>query len=560
MIFRKCARRDRQREDRKRETRRRRLTRLMSRSPQVETLEARQLLAVIGVTTTNDVVDAGDGLVSLREAINTANANMQSDTINFTVPGTYAMSIAGTGEDLNVTGDYDIREDLTAAGAATTVSFMNTSGGEVIIDGLQKDRVFDVQPGQLTVNFNDITITGGDAGDGQGGGIRNRATTVVNRTIVRNNEATDGGGLANLFGTMTVNNSLITLNVAGIGNFGGGIYSEGDFQGPTLNVNDTTISNNQANADGGGLYIVNEVANIDGSTISGNRANDDGGGLFAAGFGSLINITNTTVSGNSAGDQGGGINFASIGGGPPATVSHVTITDNTARDAGGIRSDVGTTRLNNTLVAGNTVTTSNPDVSGAFASDGWNLIGINTVGGFGAVGDQLGTAVLPIDPLLGPLADNGGPVAGGIGPTRTHRLLGNSPAIDTGDPAPHAIHVGLTVDQRNRPRDARHDIGAYEVGPTIHGVKFIDDNWDGFRQDDEVGMEGLTIELKDATGAVVAITHTDKHGEYWFDLDHLGLPYPAQYEIGENLGDIWYLDEQTGPAPYYYGTDRIGGR
>ncbi len=296
---------------------------------------------------------------------------------------------------------------------------------------------------------------------------------------------------------------------------------------------------------------------IDGSTFSGNNAGFNGGGAdFNMGINDAIDITNSTFSGNNANNIGGGINIA---GGPNATISHVTITDNSATlGGGGIASDSINTNLDNTLVAGNTAPVA-PDVSGTFTSGGWNLIGINTAAGFGAVGDQLGSAILPIDPHLGPLADNGGPVVGGIGPTRTHRLKANSPAIDTGDPAPHAIHLALTVDQRNAPRDARHDIGAYEAGPSIHGVKFIDDNWDGFQQDDELGLEGLTVELVDAGGDVVAITHTDKHGEYWFDLDHLDLPYPATYEIRENTSDIWYLNEQTAPAPFYYGTEQIGG-
>ena len=44
------------------------------------------------------------------------------------------------------------------------------------------------------------------------------------------------------------------------------------------------------------------------------------------------------------------------------------------------------------------------------------------------VGNQIGNAATPIDPLLGPLFDNGGP-------TRTHVPLVGSPVIDAGDPA-----------------------------------------------------------------------------------------------------------------------------
>jgi hypothetical protein len=59
-----------------------------------------------------------------------------------------------------------------------------------------------------------------------------------------------------------------------------------------------------------------------------------------------------------------------------------------------------------------------------------------------------------VNPLLGPLADNGGP-------TRTHALLPGSPAINTG-----SNPLGLATDQRGtgfpRVSGAAADMGAYE--------------------------------------------------------------------------------------------------
>ncbi|MEW5985921.1 MAG: choice-of-anchor Q domain-containing protein, partial [Chloroflexota bacterium] len=81
-------------------------------------------------------------------------------------------------------------------------------------------------------------------------------------------------------------------------------------------------------------------------------------------------------------------------------------------------------------------------------------------------GDQIGTSSSPIDPLLGPLQDNGGP-------TFTHTLLSGSPAIDMGHPAgcTDQRQNVLTVDQRGetRPADgdgngtATCDVGAFEL-------------------------------------------------------------------------------------------------
>jgi hypothetical protein len=99
------------------------------------------------------------------------------------------------------------------------------------------------------------------------------------------------------------------------------------------------------------------------------------------------------------------------------------------------------------------------DVSGNFISDGHNLIGVvEGSTGFGATGDQLGSSNNPLDPMLGPLANNGGP-------TMTHALLAGSPAIDHGDNtgAPATDQRGVA---RARDGDGNGskivDIGAFE--------------------------------------------------------------------------------------------------
>jgi len=126
-------------------------------------------------------------------------------------------------------------------------------------------------------------------------------------------------------------------------------------------------------------------------------------------------------------------------------------------------------------VAENTAGSSGPDidnVSGTVVGT-FNLIGDGTgQTGIvdGVVGNQVGTSGTPIVPLLGPLADNGGP-------TWTHALLPGSPAIDLGDPA----FSGLPdFDQRGVPftrtydgdgvGGVRIDMGAIEVQPAGGGA------------------------------------------------------------------------------------------
>ena len=80
----------------------------------------------------------------------------------------------------------------------------------------------------------------------------------------------------------------------------------------------------------------------------------------------------------------------------------------------------------------------------------------------GANGDQVGTTASPIDALLGPLQDNGGP-------TLTMALLPGSPALGTGA-CTDAQGAPLPVDQRGfpRPQVTGCDIGAFEnQAPTL---------------------------------------------------------------------------------------------
>ena len=148
------------------------------------------------------------------------------------------------------------------------------------------------------------------------------------------------------------------------------------------------------------------------------------------------------------------------------SIEHVTITDNSATvDTGGalflFGSDGGTdVVLENTLIAGNTAP-EGPDCSRnaefGVGSQGVNLLGIGDGGMFGedcltGPPDLVGTLATPIDPLLGPLADNGGE-------TPTHALLQGSPALDA------APDQGEPEDQRTvaRPQGAAFDVGAFEA-------------------------------------------------------------------------------------------------
>ena len=213
----------------------------------------------------------------------------------------------------------------------------------------------------------------------------------------------------------------------------------------SVTITRSFISDNTSNdAPGAGLHIecdFNQIQ-ISDSTISGNQTNAGGGGIYNRGC--LILMRNVTISGNIAGSGGSAISNGSDQIMGSITISHSTITGNLSGDAGaGIKSTDGSeVIIINSIVAFN----GNTNCNGNVLSGGFNLESNDTCG-FNAPGDLTNT-----DPLLGPLADNGGG-------TDTHGLMPGSPAIDTAGDA-----NCLPADQRGvgRPQGQACDIGAFE--------------------------------------------------------------------------------------------------
>ena len=263
-------------------------------------------------------------------------------------------------------------------------------------------------------------------------------STALGGTLTLNNTNVNGnspGGITSL-AALTVANSTIS------GNVGTGIDSRG-----TLTLTTSTVSGNTFS--GGGGIRIDGPTTVSHSTISGNTAGN-GGGIFSVG--GVLTFANSTVSNNTAKINGGGIYI----GRASFSSTNNTVGSNTATgQGGGIYNLDGTAKLANTIIAGNTASMLT-DCRGVLESLGHNLVGDATGCEFlAAAGDRLGTAASPIDPLLNPLADNNGP-------TLTHGLNFNSPAIDAGDD-----NVPLITDQRGFPRlmGAHVDIGAYEFEP-----------------------------------------------------------------------------------------------
>jgi hypothetical protein len=364
----------------------------------------------------------------------------------------------------NDTGAGSLRyavQNNAAQGGGNTIVFSNTVTGAISLAS-----------GELLIT-NNVTIAGPGAHVlALSAGVNSRIFHITNCTAaisglsLTNGKATafSGGGAVYLnSGALTLSGCILSKNIAvssGLG-LGGGIYATTS----SLVLSNCTVGANSA-SQGAGLEFDNGgTLRVINCGFFANNSSGSGAGMYLSGGGSA-SLTNVSFFQNTApglGDTGGAIyNGATL------TLCSCTISGNLAGSFGGGIENLGTATIFNTIVAGNAAQTADFDCGGTFISRGFNLIGqADTSSGWGALGDQIGTRVSPINPSLGPLQDNGGP-------TLTMAPLPGSPAIDQGN------SFGLTFDQRGRTRPWTNnpalpflgdgaDIGAVELAPLIVG-------------------------------------------------------------------------------------------
>ncbi len=458
--------------------------------PRLEVLEDRQLLSSFLVVLGTDNGGLAGQMVSatsgdLRYCVEQADAvhAATTDSIGFSSTLTsspHTITLNSANGPLVLSDSHP----LTIKGpTAHTISV--SGGGQV--------EVFDIVSGTVTINnlaiiygnaangggiYNQgtLTLTGcflnhDSANAGDGGGIFNVGTLQLAKcTLYRDSASNYGGGIMNqTSGTLTLTGCTLRNDTAG--NAGACIFNQ---TGGTLTLTQCTLSNGMAGGSGGGIYnsgtatltkstLSNDAALSGGSggignvgtltltqcTLSNDWAPLEGGGIDN--FSGTATLTNCTLS-NDTSPFGGGINNFGT-----ATLTNCTLSNNSASQGGGIFT-TGTLNLTNTIVAGNTAVSSGPDIFGAVATADHNLIG-DATGSSGITngvnGNIAGTSANPIDPLLGPLQNNGGP-------TQTMALLAGSPAIGHADnaAAPATDQRGLIrIDEAGE----TSDIGAFEL-------------------------------------------------------------------------------------------------
>ena len=378
------------------------------------------------------------------------------------------------------------------------------------------DRVFDGRSSAATLQ--QLTISGGALGtvtdfstESDGGGIRNGGNMKVLDTVVRNNTASRGGGVATFGGTFTMLRSTISDNRATAGDTGlvadggGGIFSINN----TFTLRDSTVQNNISFRDGGGvtlapIFFPSTPMKIERTLIAGNSAQNDGGGVFVTGKnGGSALIDNSTVSGNQTSRLGGGISAELLPLDKPLVLNAVTIAGNSAPGStvavlrrAGARSRQPMSIWPTTLVE----TASSPLSRTAGSTSRATTF---------APSARSTTVRATPAPNSARWHFNGGP-------TRTHMLLEGSPAIDGG-----VSTAAIAFDQRGsfrfaefRPGGNRFDMGAVESN--AFGV----------------GEFEVTAPTTAAAEELVVLNATWVHPERWRDLNTVEVQLRSDEALG----------------------------
>lgn len=385
-----------------------------------------------------------------------------------------AVASAGDGGSVDLTTLTCSTITLTSGAiviAGYGVTVLGPGASALTIDGNNSDRVID-HLGTGSLNIFGVSVAHG-LGVGDGGCLHSNGSIRLFYSAVHDCVAQASGAAR-----------------------GGGVYVRDYLHMGYSAIVGNAVESGTGYARGGGIYVQNQIT-MSASTISGNSAVSNasdsfGGGIFAGGVALLYY---STISNNQA-ELGGGVVLSSDG---PADARIVdsTISDNVATESiGGVFSNAYLELRNSTIAFNCATVTSNiiysvgiglqfrdhpPEMQSSIIANNTLCVARNVSAPQGVPYDVSGglydgsvtgannlivtsAVVLPADtlhsdPLLGPLAYNGGP-------TRTRSISATSPAINAGNNV-----AGVDFDQRGtsfaRSMGAAPDIGAYELNTDI---------------------------------------------------------------------------------------------
>ena len=292
------------------------------------------------VTTTRDVVDkgathqelveGGDGFLSLREAINLANRNPGPDRIRLLAKGAYNVSIPPdwADDDYNAVGDLDIRGDLTIEASLSDPTFPPQPAG------LQKwrrvkttralasransplrnrCRILDVRRGNVWLIG--VYLAYGDTRDvspgdgGQGAAVRVNEQGKLNAVsciFYRNRSRNSGGAILGV-GPLYFLRCYFELN-------------------QSFRTRRHPHESNGGDISGGGAILALSTLRVVNSQFRDNRSRRSGGAIVSAG--ETLSLQNVTLEHNKSAIHGGGVYAYDV---RSTTVGQVQFTQNTVR-------------------------------------------------------------------------------------------------------------------------------------------------------------------------------------------------------------------------------------
>ncbi len=408
----------------------------------------------LGTLTLNNSIVSGNQL-------NSTTGNPIGAGIHNAGPAlTFSNSIITSNVNTRVTGGSAFGGGLSSiVASAITITNTEISGNSAISQaggfgfgaGMYLENLFTVNATGSTFNNNTGTGTSGS----NGVGVRalsniGAATFTATNCDFNNNTGTVAGAALNqgtglqffttttAAATLTVTLDRVYVNGNTGNSLGVGINTNVSTGGNmTVNVRNSTISNNTGATNGGGMSITNV-----------------GGTVNSTG---TFNFTNSTISGNSATGNGGGVYVEQPAAGViTANFNFATVANNTAGNGGGVfRSTAGVVNLKNSIFGDNTAATA-PDVSGSVNSQDYNHIENLTGATIGGTTTNNATG----DAQLGALLILGGP-------TPVHLPASSSPVVNTIPNGTNDCGTPINSDQRSIPRPSS---GACEKGSVERAV------------------------------------------------------------------------------------------
>lgn len=322
------------------------------------------------------ICDDGTGACTLRAAIDETNANLYADHIQIAAGIDPVLTRAGTDEDLNATGDLDVRDAVEIEGVGST------------IDAAGLDRVIHVLAGPVTVES--VTLTGGRRVIVNDGSLRGSAIRSVGDLVLRDVRS-EGNGVKPPTASWEDDTAIVVV-------------------GHDLELDRTVVHEEEGalTADRlAGLSVIGGDLRVSRSAVRSTRTAID------AGAGSTVTIDRSTIDGSSL----PGATTRAI---QSAAAVPVVVRRSTLLSSGIVVSGGATTTVSGSVLLASTYAGQNCGISGT-VSGGYNvvndgscafglptdrMVGADPIGGIGDHGGSTWTAL----PIVGSVVMNAIPV------------------------------------------------------------------------------------------------------------------------------------------------------